>query len=166
MCRLAASLSLSSSSSSPVPAVSLSVVPSTVSGWSCNEADVPSSGICGWTGVSCSSGVVTAISLDGPYITGTIPSDLSGLSHLTTLLLRGASFHGSIPSGLDALNSLAHLDLMYSDSLTGSVPSSLCSLNLRSLYFGASTHLHCFASCLSSVSSKDYRSASVCETGG
>jgi Leucine-rich repeat (LRR) protein len=122
-----------------------------VSGWACrNGQPEVTYGVCGWSGVSCSGGLITYLSipksglgqmssfigdltslqtLNGQYLLmrGTIPSSVGKLTALRYLYLHGNRLTGSIPSSLSQLTLLNHMYL-YSNSLTGTLPSSFASL--------------------------------------
>eukprot|EP00250_Pteridium_aquilinum_P008793 c18212_g1_i1 orf=161-3385(+) len=81
---------------------------------------------CNWPGVRCSDGThdVIALLLDSNNLTGTLPLQLKGLSHLSYLNVSNNNFHGPIPPELGELFYLTHLDLS-SNQLLGSIPSTL-----------------------------------------
>ena len=73
------------------------------------------------------------MNLSGNQLSGAIPSELRGLSSLSTLNLSGNQLSGSIPSALGGLSSLGTLNLS-NNSLSGPIPSTLSYLsNLTSL---------------------------------
>jgi Leucine-rich repeat (LRR) protein len=90
---------------------------------------------CSWSGVTCSAGQVTEISLEYNWLYGSIPSELGNISQLTTLVLRNNSLTGPIPTELGNLSQLTELDLSRNISedmdsgLTGTIPSSLGNLS-------------------------------------
>jgi hypothetical protein len=72
--------------------------------------------------------------LSSNQISGSIPTEIGLLLHLTKLDFRLNMLSGSMPSQLGLLSSLAYLDVS-SDRLTGVVPSSLCNIQaLQTLY--------------------------------
>jgi Leucine-rich repeat (LRR) protein len=96
-----------------------------------NAADTdfaPSGTECTWYGVTCSpAGHVTALTLDGNHLDGTIPSEIGDLAALTTLLLRRNALSGSIPAEVWSLTRLVTLALG-GNSLTGSLPAAIGNL--------------------------------------
>ena len=60
---------------------------------------------------------MTQLNLYGNNLTGTIPSELGGLSSLTVLVLRDNNLSGAIPAALENLNSLQYLYLDDNPSL-------------------------------------------------
>lgn len=68
--------------------------------------------------------------LQNNQISGLIPSQLALLTHLEWLGLESNALEGSIPEELAAMQSSLHtLQLKDNPSLSGIVPSNLCSLN-------------------------------------
>lgn len=138
----------------------------TYGSWECNLGFpiAPSYSACGWTGVTCSGGVVTAISLAGVGTTGVLPTtiyrlmsltslDLSNnnfnmnipstigfLSDLVILKLNNNQFHGSLSSSLGGLSSLTVLDIS-SNIFNGTIPSSLGLLTKLQIFRIISTSL-------------------------
>jgi len=116
-------------------ALALSPLSIGITGWQCaGTANIPTTSICTWNGVSCTDGVVTGISI------------------------YGFESHGSVPSSLGSLSRLTSLDLWFND-LSGSIPSSLCNLPLNQFWlnypyqYGDNSRVRCYSSCLSTVSS-------------
>jgi len=92
-------------------------------------------------GVTCSDGHVTALTLAGNGLAGTLPPELGELSMLQTLDLSGNALSGEIPSELGNLGRLANGGLMYlrlnDNQLEGPIPASLGGLrSLRRLSLG------------------------------
>ncbi|KAI4365138.1 hypothetical protein MLD38_021153 [Melastoma candidum] len=92
-----------------------------------------------WVGADCqfdpvkSKWVIDGISLDNQGLRGSLPKEISKLSHLQTLNLSGNSIQGHIPSSLGSISSLQILDLSY-NFFNGSIPESLGQLtSLRRL---------------------------------
>ncbi|XP_042510568.1 polygalacturonase inhibitor-like [Macadamia integrifolia] len=122
---------------------------------------VPNTDCCDWYSVECDSTTNRIVTLsifqanisgqipeavgDLPYLnyvmfhhitnlTGTIPSTLTNLKHLTTLRLSNTNLSGPIPSFLSQIPSLDFLELSF-NQFSGSIPSSLSSLaNLTDLH--------------------------------
>ncbi|MEP7344079.1 MAG: hypothetical protein ABI877_02370 [Gemmatimonadaceae bacterium] len=87
---------------------------------------------CFWYGVICNSGV-WVIRLATNNLTGTLPSSLGVLSHLTELFLPDNHLTGTIPSSLGSMTDLRELWLSV-NQLTGGIPASLGSLtSLRTM---------------------------------
>ncbi|MFC1661301.1 putative Ig domain-containing protein, partial [Gemmatimonadota bacterium] len=91
-------------------------------GWLAN--DTP----CGWFGVGCSGGSVSAIALSGNNLTGGMPSQLGNLTGLVSLDLSMNGLTGAVPSTLGGLSNLQDLRL-YNNQLSGALPSQLGSLS-------------------------------------
>ena len=88
-----------------------------------------------WDGVTLGGAPrrVTGLDLHGRNLTGSIPSGLSGLTHLQILRLYDNQLTGSIPWQLGSLTNLRILSIS-SNRLTGSIPTQLGSLtNLQTL---------------------------------
>jgi hypothetical protein len=97
------------------------------------SADVTSVNVSGWglvgtipSQLSSLSGLTT-LDLSSNQLSSAIPSQLSSLSGLTTLDLSYNMMYSSIPSQLSSLSGLTTLDLSY-NALQGPIPSSLASL--------------------------------------
>ncbi|KAG8047760.1 hypothetical protein GUJ93_ZPchr0008g12626 [Zizania palustris] len=95
---------------------------------------------CGWSGVTCvlgGGGRVAGVELANFSLAGYLPSELSLLSELETLLLPYNLLAGQIPVAITALQKLAELDLAH-NLLSGQIPAgigrlvSLCRLDLSS----------------------------------
>ena len=77
---------------------------------------------------------VTKLYLHSKGLSGTIPSELGGMSSLTHLYLHRNKLTGAIPAELSSLSSLEWLSL-YGNGLTGGVPAELAGLSkLKRLY--------------------------------
>lgn len=107
---------------------------------------------CGWRGVTCAGGSVSALSLEGSkdgsisskvgeltgldsleiwstgHLAGGIPSFLGSLPKLQVLSITGSGVLGSIPPELGQLSNLRELDLD-GDSLSGPIPPELGNLS-------------------------------------
>jgi Leucine-rich repeat (LRR) protein len=91
-------------------------------GW--NVTDTP----CSWSGVECSGGHVSKLSLSSNQLTSSIPTELGNLSKLESLNLSDNQLTGSIPTELVNLTKLTYLDLS-DNQFTGSIPTELGNLN-------------------------------------
>lgn len=92
---------------------------------------------CDWTGISCVNGtIVTAVNWADSGLTGSIPNEIAGLTHLQTLDLGENALAGSLPTGLFACTQLEYLYL-HQNQLSGGLTKSFASLpNLVRLYLG------------------------------
>ena len=96
-----------------------------------NTVDITS-----WIGIKVEDQRVAAILLPRKGISGTIPPELSRLTHLTQLNLAGNGLRGQIPSQLSLLTKLEVLYL-YSNELSGPIPVEFSRLtNLKRLKLG------------------------------
>ena len=93
-------------------------------GWIENDGWLSDRPIGQWHGVTTDeSGRVTAVTLSAHNLIGSIPPDLSRLSHLETLNLERNTLAGQIPIELGSLDSLRTLNLGVND-LTGQIHPS------------------------------------------
>ena len=74
-----------------------------------------------WYGVSCESGRVSEINIQGNNLEGILPPELGELDSLINLVIISNSLPGPIPIELDSLNKLVGLDLN-NNFLTGQIP--------------------------------------------
>ncbi|XP_042441910.1 receptor-like protein kinase HSL1 [Zingiber officinale] len=80
---------------------------------------------CDWTGVTCSSDAVTAVDLSNFGLSGTFPSALCRLPHLTFLSLSNNELTSTLSSSaLRGCSALSHLDLSQ-NQLLGPLPAFL-----------------------------------------
>ncbi|KAL4620811.1 hypothetical protein ACB092_06G183100 [Castanea dentata] len=79
---------------------------------------------CSWFGVECSDGKVVVLNLKDLCLGGTLPTDLTKLVHIKSIVLRNNSFTGIIPEGIGELKELEVLDLGY-NNFTGPLPAEL-----------------------------------------
>ncbi len=89
-----------------------------------------------WSGVTLNGfGCVTRLSLSNDNLSGSIPSEIGGLSSLRYLYLHTNNFTGNIPPEIGDLNHLRRLDL-YNNQLNGCYDDNLIDLcsKLYSLY--------------------------------
>ena len=71
--------------------------------WSSNTGWLGSSSHCDWYGVTCTATLeVEALALDNNALSGSFPTDLSGLGSLTSLSTAANSLSGTIPSDVCA----------------------------------------------------------------
>ena len=136
-------------------------------GFLCDAAGTtPTTSVCTWNGVYCSDGNVQAININFASLSGTLPSELGGLSSLTYLrITNNPKIHGTIPTSYGKLTKLSTLVLSIGNSITGTVPSQLCPLaQLSLLYFDitSDTSLTCYPSCLSAITSFIHGTVPVC----
>ncbi|XP_068656531.1 receptor-like protein 4 [Aristolochia californica] len=89
-----------------------------------------------WNGVDCQfnkngggSWVIDGLGLDNQGLRGTLPDDISKLTHLQSINLSGNSIRGSIPATLGTIVGLETLDLSY-NLLNGTIPEGLGQLKL------------------------------------
>lgn len=82
---------------------------------------------CNWYGVSCVNGRVTLLYPRNNNLSGTLPSSLSALTNLQTLVLSNNNLSGPIPAGLSTLTNLQILNLS-DNNLRGCMPASLSAL--------------------------------------
>ncbi|MFC4221160.1 DUF5675 family protein [Flagellimonas marina] len=80
-----------------------------------------------WYGVTVQNGHVVELDLEYNELTGTIPSSIGDLVHLTYLNLSVNNLVGSIPSEIGNLTLLQILDL-YNNDFSGNLPSTLGNL--------------------------------------
>ncbi|XP_050940198.1 probable LRR receptor-like serine/threonine-protein kinase At3g47570 [Cucumis melo] len=81
---------------------------------------------CDWAGVTCSPTIrkVMVLNLEARQLTGSIPSSLGNLTHLTEIRLGDNNFLGPIPQELGKLLLLRHLNLSFND-FDGEVASNI-----------------------------------------
>lgn len=93
-----------------------------VDGWKCNTNGQPSnaSGVCDWTGVTCSDGHVRELS-PPLFGLGIIPEEISSLTAMQHLAFQDAGLTGTIPDSLHLLSELQILDL-HGNNLQGPLP--------------------------------------------
>lgn len=92
-----------------------------------------------------------SLNLVRSQFTGTIPTELSALRHLKELYLNGNALRGTIPIGIGALvnsGSLIRFGIIGNALLSGTVPSSLCSIERFDF---ECTHVICGCNCDCSV---------------
>ena len=101
--------------------------------WVDNTRWLTSDTPCTWSGINCTSGHVTEISLSHNQLTGILPPELGNLSHLRLLGFLDNRLHGSIPAELGHLSELVSLEIS-GNQLTGPIPAELGDLpNLQTL---------------------------------
>jgi Leucine-rich repeat (LRR) protein len=104
-------------------ASALQVASAGYSGWLCSSGS-PIISYCSWAGVICTGTAVTEINLSSFSVSGSIPSSIGYLTHITYLSLFNNDLISSIPSSVGYLTSSYYLDLSY-NKLTSSIPSSI-----------------------------------------
>ena len=72
-----------------------------------------------WAGVQCANSSVVFLNVSSVGLRGTLPLQLSSLSHLTFLALSDGSLSGTVPPQLSALTSLAFFSLARQPCLYG-----------------------------------------------
>lgn len=86
---------------------------------------------CTWFGLECAlrggGNAVTSIDLSANSVQGTIPSDVSLLSHLSILNLGSNNITGSIPDSVSSLTEIQELDLS-SNNLSGDITEAIGSM--------------------------------------
>lgn len=91
---------------------------------------------CTWSGIECTGGHISYISLGYNQLIGILPPELGNLSHLRTLGLSSNRLYGPIPAELGNLSELVALE-MSGNQLTGPVPAELGDLpKLRTISLG------------------------------
>ncbi len=96
--------------------------------WKNNTNWLSTNPISTWKGIVLdSSGRVSQINLYTNNLTGTLPSSLGYLTHLTSISLHINAIGGEIPTSIGNLKNLTNLDLG-ENSFTGTIPDSLASL--------------------------------------
>lgn len=98
--------------------------------WRDNDGWLDSTAVCrDWTGVSCSGGQVSSLTLAANKLSGPLPDAIGELSALTQLDLTGNQINGAIPPALGRLAALTDLSLG-GNLLEGSIPPELGQLSL------------------------------------
>ncbi|CAL1404372.1 unnamed protein product [Linum trigynum] len=102
-------------------------------GWSSKS----STGFCNWKGIKCDSSntKVTSITLSNLGVSGTLPPEISTLTHLETLSLQNNNFQGPLPS----LSKLPNLQSVFLDNNNfSSIPPGFFKdlVNLETLSIG------------------------------
>ncbi|KMZ74531.1 Receptor-like protein kinase [Zostera marina] len=96
--------------------------------------NITSNGHCGWTGVTCTNGTVTGISLVSKSIEGGVPEMVCELKNLTTLDLSDNFIGGSFPTSLYQCSNLQDLNL-YDNLLVGLIPDDIDRLSRNLVRF-------------------------------
>ncbi|EOA31110.1 hypothetical protein CARUB_v10014263mg [Capsella rubella] len=78
----------------------------------------------GWSGVECTYGRVTYLTLSSKKFSGNIPPAVTKLRSLDTLFFKYSNFSGPIPDNISDLKNLTYLGLS-ENQLTGPIPGSL-----------------------------------------
>jgi Leucine-rich repeat (LRR) protein len=82
---------------------------------------------CTWYGITCMDDHITHIYLGNNNLTGSLPSEISGLKWLIELNLNTNTISGELPAETGALTNLEMLDLS-NNQITGSIPDALSTL--------------------------------------
>ena len=92
---------------------------------------------CDWAGVTCDDlKSVQLLELWGQNITGTLPTELAGISSLQSISLIYNEFRGTIPTEYARMKNLINLEL-HGNFLTGTIPDAFWGANaLQMLNFG------------------------------
>jgi len=102
-------------------------------GWADNSGWLVTNTPCSWTGITCTGGHVSHISLSYNQLSGPLPPALGNLSHLRAIDLGANELRGPIPAEWGNLSDLVSLHL-WDNLLTGPLPAELENLRkLRSL---------------------------------
>ncbi len=96
-------------------------------GWVDDAGWLETAAPCGWAGISCEAGHVSALRLRANGVTGSLAPELADLTRLGTLDLAGNHLAGGIPPTLGSLTGLTYLNLA-SNQLRGAAPAELCDL--------------------------------------
>jgi len=88
---------------------------------------------CLWQGVTCENGHVVELARAHQNLNGTIPLQISALTHLRRLYLDNNTLQGSIHNGLNALTRLEYLYL-YNNKLSGKIPDLSALTRLKYVY--------------------------------
>ena len=113
--------------------------------------------VCSWARIHCANGIITKLSFNNAALDGTLPSESSGLIHLTQLdMFTNHGLAGTVPTEMGGLSSLGSLKihetnisgtvpteigsmkalrefLLHGTLLTGKMPSEVCTLHLDAL---------------------------------
>jgi hypothetical protein len=104
--------------------------------WVDNSGWLVTSSPCTWSGIECTGGHISYISLGYNQLTGILPPELGNLSRLRVLGLSSNRLYGPIPAELSNLSELVALE-MSGNRLAGPVPAELGNLSkLRTLSLG------------------------------
>ena len=98
--------------------------------WLQTDGWLASSDPCDWHGITCSSEVITRITLSENQLTGDLPRSLSSLSSLQILDLSQNNLQGEIPEEYAGLRELKTLDLSRNE-LTGILPLQVAALGTK-----------------------------------
>ncbi|NUM44874.1 MAG: hypothetical protein HUU38_09205 [Anaerolineales bacterium] len=95
--------------------------------WNVNTGWLVTSMPCAWVHVVCEDGHVIWLNLLSNNLSGSIPSELSNLTHLDILQLSNNQLTGSIPPEIGDLTNLTRLFILY-NQLSGNIPSQIGNL--------------------------------------
>lgn len=97
------------------------------SGWKDQTGWMTSAGYCSWKGVRCidgdlTNGKIKSITLDGNGLTGTLPTELTGLDYLMIISLKNNQIGGTLPTELAQIKDLRFL-LLQDNAIRGTLPT-------------------------------------------
>jgi len=82
---------------------------------------------CFWHGITCTSGIVTIIWLEGNGLNGSIPTELGLVSYLDTMVIYSNFISGVVPLSLLKIERLRQIDV-HDNNLSGTIPYQLYAL--------------------------------------
>jgi Leucine-rich repeat (LRR) protein len=86
-----------------------------------------------WFGVSIKEGHIISIALPENNLTGYLPAEITGLSHLETLYLQANAIKGALPDSVSKLGNLKFLNLR-GNQFSGAIPLLSAITSLRRVY--------------------------------
>ena len=98
-------------------------------------------------------GAITSLevlNLEGNKLGGSIPANIGLLTNLALLNLHNNLFTKSLPASVSTLSTLQVLQVGGTNTFTGTLPASLCSLPLTLVEMASQSSL-CYAACLTGV---------------
>lgn len=88
--------------------------------------------VCKWHGILCDKGGVSSIDLGGNGVEGTLPTQLCLLSKLRVLNIDESRLSGTLPSCLSTLTALSTILFASNSGLSGTLPANLAALRALS----------------------------------